>query len=253
MKSMIVFMTKEILEQVRTYKTLILMTVLLLVGISSPILAKMMPEIIGSMDIGIEIKIPTPTYRDAFAQFFESVTQIVIIVIILVFSGVVSLEKTKGTVVLMLTKKLSRTSLLLSKFIAMVILWTVGYLLSIGAFLFYTFYLFLDVQLDGVALALFCLWLFAIVILAITLLASTLATNNYIGTIGAFGGWFMLLMTPYVPGLKKITPMYLATWNNQILLGMKSLKELSWSIGIGFLLIVFLLFITIQLVKKQEI
>lgn len=253
MNSVIVFINKEIKEQLRTYKTLIVVMVLLLLGIMSPVFAKMMPDLISSMDIGFEISMPPPVYTDAFAQFFKNMTQIGIIVIILVFSGIVSLEKTKGTMILILTKRISRVSFLVSKFVSMVLLWTIGYLLSVGACLFYTLYLFPDAQLDNVWLSFFCLWLFVVLIIAITLLTSTLASNNYIGTIGAFVGWFLLLMSAYMPKVKEATPLMLSTWNLSIISGSKELDDLILPIGIGFLTILFLLFITCVLIKKQEI
>lgn len=253
MTSLMVFVDKEIKEQLRTYKTLIIITVLLLFGITSPILAKIMPELIGNMDLSYEINMPPATYLDAFGQFFNNLTQMGVIVVILVFTGSVSGEKTKGTIILMLTKRLSRKSFILSKFISMIMLFTVGYLLSVVAFLFYTTTLFKEAQLENVMLSLFCLWLFMVIIIAITILTSTLSSNNYIATMAAFGGWFLLLMTAYIPKVKEVTPLVLATWNMSILDGIKDFKDLSSPIFSGILLIIVFIGITCWILKKQEI
>jgi ABC-2 type transport system permease protein len=71
MRSYIAFTKKELLEQLRTYKCLIILSVFFILGMMSPLFAKLMPDIIGGMEIeGIQITIPEPTAVDAYTQFF---------------------------------------------------------------------------------------------------------------------------------------------------------------------------------------
>lgn len=253
MSSLIVFFVKEIREQMRTYKTLIILLVLLLFGISSPIFAKMMPEFLGKMDLDYQIIMPEPTYLDAFGQFFNNMNQMVVIVMILVFSGVISQEKNKGTLVLMLTKRISRVSFVLSKFIAMVILWTTGYVVASLVCIYYTNYVFPAADFSHLFLPLFCLWLFIVLILAITIFTSSLSSNPYLGTFGAFVGWFVLLMSSYIPKLKEFSPLLLSTNSMPILKNLKDFGDLKGSIVVAIILIITLLLLTCCIFKKQEI
>ena len=49
MRGYLAFVKKELLEQVRTYKLLILLLVFFIFGMLSPLMAKLMPEILSQM------------------------------------------------------------------------------------------------------------------------------------------------------------------------------------------------------------
>ena len=61
---LVVFIKKEIIEHWRSYRIIVLLSVLLLFGMSSPLIAKLVPVIFESIDMGIEINIPEPTFID---------------------------------------------------------------------------------------------------------------------------------------------------------------------------------------------
>ena len=66
MRGYLAFVKKELLEQVRTYKLLILFLVFFIFGMLSPLMAKLMPEILRQMPMdGITITIPDPTAIDS--------------------------------------------------------------------------------------------------------------------------------------------------------------------------------------------
>src|ERR1035437_5743953 len=138
MKMFITFTKKELLEEWRNFKILILFLVLIAFGMLSPVLAKMMPDIFSQIDVGFALTIPKPTYMDSYLQFFKNITQMGIIVVILIFSGNITGELQKGTAILMLSKGLSKLTFIVSKFISMVIIWTVGYALSATFCYYYT-------------------------------------------------------------------------------------------------------------------
>lgn len=82
MKQTILFTGKELKELWKTYKFLILCAVLLLFGMSSPLLAKLTPELFSQIDLGLgtPLQLPDATFLDAYAQFFKNMTQICLIV-----------------------------------------------------------------------------------------------------------------------------------------------------------------------------
>ena len=132
MKQTILFTGKELKELWKTYKFLILCAVLLLFGMSSPLLAKLTPELFSQIDLGLgtPLQLPDATFLDAYVQFFKNMTQICLIVLVLVLSGTIPHELKSGTAMLMLSKGLSRHGFILSKYTASLLCWSVSYALS---------------------------------------------------------------------------------------------------------------------------
>lgn len=114
MRNYSAFLKKEILEYTKTYKLLIMLMVFAFFGITNPLMAKLMPEILGSlMEDSITMILPEATAFDAWTQFFKNATQIGLSVMVIIFSSVLSSELSKGTLINMLTKGLSRTAVIL--------------------------------------------------------------------------------------------------------------------------------------------
>ncbi|MDP3720967.1 MAG: hypothetical protein Q8R09_00790, partial [Anaerolineaceae bacterium] len=95
---------KEFLEQRRTRKFLIALVVLVLFGMTSPLMAKMTPQIMtmvpgGEAFVGM---IPEPTINDAVAQYIKNITQFVIVLVLVFSMGSMSVEKDKGNAAMIL-------------------------------------------------------------------------------------------------------------------------------------------------------
>jgi ABC-2 type transport system permease protein len=220
MNGYIAFVKKELTEQRRTYKLLIMLAAFILFGMMSSLLAKLMPDIFASMDMeGMSITIPTPTWLDAYAQFFKNVTQMGIVVVLLVFSGGMSQELSKGTLTGVLAKGLPRASVVLSKFTASLMLWTVSLALSAAFNYGYTLYLFGSHSTTHLLFSLLCLWLFGALMLSVMLLTGTLFKGGYGGllaTAAVLGG---LLLLTILPGSAGWNPVTLASVNTGLLDG----------------------------------
>ena len=103
MNHFFVFLKKELLEYARTYKLLILLTVFIIFGITNPLIAKLTPDLLANfMPEGMTVTIPEPTALDSWAQFFKNTQQMGLIVLLLVFSGVLANEISKGTLISLL-------------------------------------------------------------------------------------------------------------------------------------------------------
>ena len=103
---------KEFLEQRRTKRLMIAVTILVLFGITSPLMAKMMPAVFAMIPgaEAIATIIPTPTAVDAVAQYLKNITQFGVILALLFGMGSVALEKDKGTAIMVLSKPMPRGS-----------------------------------------------------------------------------------------------------------------------------------------------
>ena len=112
-----VFARKEVREILRTWRIWVLPGILLFFAFTGPVLAKLTPEIVGALaadQLG-GLKIPTPTYLDAYAQWIKNLSQIGLFALIIIYGSIVSGESKSGTAVLVLTKPVSRTAFIIAK------------------------------------------------------------------------------------------------------------------------------------------
>ncbi len=220
MKNYLTFLKKELLEYARTYKLFILLTVFAIFGILNPLMAKLLPEILKSLmatDGGISITLAEPTAFDSWTQFFKNATQMGLIVLVIVFSGILTAELSKGTLINLLTKGLPRHAVILAKFTGMVLLWTASLLLCFGLTLVYTVYLFPDGQTTNLLFSVFCLWLFGVLLLALLMFASTLTKSNYGSLLITGAGVVLLMLMDIVPAAHLYNPLALASDNMALL------------------------------------
>jgi ABC-2 type transport system permease protein len=231
--SFFVFTQKELKEQVRTYKGAVVAIILLLFGMTSPLLAKLTPEIFKMADLGVAIKIPDPTYLDAYAQFFKNIGQMVLIILMLIYSGSVVSETTKGTTSIMLTKRLSRSSFVLSKFLSAVIVWTLSYAASAALCIVYTIYLFPSGKPQYLLLSLACMWLFGILTLAIAIFSSAVFKNFALAAVASFCIWGLTLVVSTIPKVKDYAPALIGTANTQLIGGGLSPDKLLFPVLTG--------------------
>lgn len=113
------FLKKEFKAIFKTYRFWVIPLVLVFFALMSPPSAKLTPQILAAaMPKGLSLKLPEPQMTDAFAQWFKNLSQIGILAIILLTMGIVAEEKTSGTILLIVTKPVSRANVILSKFFA---------------------------------------------------------------------------------------------------------------------------------------
>ena len=94
---MIAFFKKELTEALRTHKLTVLGLVFLLFGIMSPAAAKFLPQILASaMPEGMNFTLPEPSAMDSWAQFFKNVNQMGLIVVVILLSGMMANELSRG-------------------------------------------------------------------------------------------------------------------------------------------------------------
>ena len=136
MRSLFAFMKKEVLEQIRSGKVIILGLLFTLFGIMNPAIAKLTPWIVESMAetmaaSGMTITAVTITALDSWVQFFKNVPM-GLIAFVLLESSIFTKEYESGTLILSLTKGLDRYKVVISKTIVLALLWSVGFWLCFG-------------------------------------------------------------------------------------------------------------------------
>lgn len=221
MKAYVAFTGKEFTEFIRTYKLLIIVLVFLLFGISSPLAAKYMPELISHfMPAGMKITIAEPKALDSWMQFSKNVSQMGMFVIVILFSGMMSGEYSKGTLIHILTKGLPRRTVILAKFTAASLLWTGTYLLCFGTAYGYTlFYWRSDANIAGLGEMAAAIWLFGIFLTAVNILGSVMINNSY-GCLFFTGLLVVLLMLlNMIPKVKQYNPIQLVSGSALLISG----------------------------------
>lgn len=244
---------KEILEMVRTHRLLVMAVVLIFFGLSSPLLAKIMPEFIGWFPGGEDLLalIPTPSISDAIAQYVKNLSLFGLLLAYLMTMGAVAQEKERGTAVLMLVKPLPRAVFLLAKFAALALAFLGCMALTgLGGY-YYTMLLFGAPDLLAWVVLNLMLWLYFLVYVALTLLASTIAKSQTAAAGLGLGGIAVLGVLPSLPGLGKYLPGQLVTWGTTLF---TDPSARSWpALGVSLGLIAACLVAAWLILDRQEI
>ncbi len=208
MSGMSVLLRKELLESWRTMRLPIVAGLFLVVGLTSPLLAKFLPEIITAAtgDQIPAIPIPTPVAVDAIDQLWKNLAQFGAFAAIVLAMGSVATERDRGTAAFVLSKTVSRGTFLGAKVVGLGVVLAVCVALAVIVGWVYTAILFEPMPIAGwIALAgLAWLWLAAWA--AITFLAST-ATGSTAAAAGiGFGGLIVLSLVGAIPNAGQFLP-----------------------------------------------
>lgn len=212
---------KEMLEQGRTYRFLIVLAVFAAFGLSSPALAKFTPEMlkaIPGVPPEIMLAFPTPTLADAVGQYVKNMSQFGVLLALLVTMGVVVQEKERGTAAFFLTRPVSRPTFLLAKFAALTVAFVASLAVAALGCWYYTYFLFEPLAwgpflaLNGLMLVVF------LVYMALSLLGSTIARSNGVAVGLAFLALVLIAGIGALPSIGDYFPGRLFSWGASLAL-----------------------------------
>jgi len=231
-RAFFVFWRKELLESLRTGKLAIMLAVFALLGVLSPLLALLTPAIVGNLDLGgVVIELPEPTAMDSWAQFFKNVGQMGMLTVVIIFSGLMAGELSRGTLVNLLTKGLGRDVVIWAKFAAATVVWTLAYLLALAITAAYTaWYWGLDLHNPLAAFA--GLWLFGELLVALQILGGTLTASHY-GSLALSAGVVVALsLLSIAPASAAYNPLSLTGATLALLSGDKDAADFAWALAL---------------------
>ncbi|HET7645770.1 MAG TPA: ABC transporter permease subunit [Candidatus Limnocylindria bacterium] len=198
---------KELLEQWRTKRLLVVTIVFVMLGIGSAFLARYTAELIQAVGgVPFEIELPEPTLADAVTQFLKNLGQAGILTAILLAMGSVATEKERGTAALLLSKPASRAAYLASKLVAIATTLTIGMVLASIAGYVYTALLFEPPDAAGWAGMTALLLLSLLAYAALTFLGSTLTRSAVAAAAIGVAGMIVLAMVAAVPSIAPYLP-----------------------------------------------
>jgi ABC-2 type transport system permease protein len=248
-------LAKEFCEQWRTWKMIVFLVVFLITGITSPLLAKYTPELLRSipnMPAGLADFIPAPSMADSIAQYLKNTEQFGILLVILLTMGTMAQEKERGTAAMLLSKPVSRSAVILAKWLTGMTILLAGLLVDGLACLVYTVVLFESIPLVAFWIMNLLLFVCMGVYLSVTLMASTLASSQTIAAAGAFGGLVVLLILGSIPRVSDYMPGQLPSWGSSLVL--KADVTPAWTaLGVAVGIIALALLIACLRFEREEI
>ena len=239
MNGYIAFSKKEWLEAWRSYRLPLMLAVFLIFGMMNPLTAKLMPVLVDNfMPAGIVVNLPEPTALDSWAQFYKNVPQLGLLFTAVLFSGMLSGEYARGTLVIPLSHGLSRRAILWAKLSVSAALWAASFVLCFTVSWAYTAYFWDGDQLQHLLFAAGCLWLFGLLLIVCLLLGGCLFRSTY-GCLLFTGGFVGLqFLMGIFPQVNKYLPLRLASENLALIQEETPLSDLLAPLGVTAILLV---------------
>ncbi|MFL5647748.1 MAG: ABC transporter permease [Chloroflexota bacterium] len=203
-----VLVRKELLESWRTMRLPIVGGLFLVVGLTSPLLARFLPEIITAAagDQLPAIPIPTPVAADAADQLWKNLAQFGAFAAIVLAMGSVAGERDRGTAAFVLSKSVSRGAFLGAKVAGLGVVLAACVLVATVVGWVYTAILFEPLPVAGwIAFAVLA-WLGLSAWAAITFLASTVTGSTAAAAGIGFGALIVLSIVAAIPNVGRFLP-----------------------------------------------
>jgi len=247
------FLRKEFTEILRTWRIWVVPGLLLFFAITSPILAELTPAMLESVatgQSGVQIIVPDPTYVDAYAQWIKNLQQIVTFALLLTAGGMIAGEKASGTAILVLTKPVSRTAFVLTKFVSNAMLLVVFTALGTIACWGVTYVVFGEAPIERL-IASTAAWLaFALLMLALMTLYSAGLKSLAAGGAGIATFFALSVLSLWGPALR-YSPAGISAASGALLMGQSA--RLLWPGITSALTVVLALAGAVMVFKRQEI
>lgn len=249
------FLGKEVREVFRTWRIWVLPGIVLFFALTGPVLAKITPELLGSLmtdqQPGVVIQLPDPTYADAYLQWTKNLSQIVLFAVIIMFGGIISGEKKSGTAALVLTKPLSRLAFVIAKFVSQTLLVVVPVTLGALATWGVTYAVFAEAPFAPLAEATGAWLVLALLFVALMeLLSAVLDSQAGAAGIG-FLGYIVLSVGAIWKPMLDYTPAALTTAPTSLITG--EATSLGWPIATTLALTVLCVAGAVLVFRRREL
>ncbi len=256
MRTFFAFFRKEWLEQVRSGRLVLLIIIFVMFGIMNPAIAKLTPWLMETMAEGLEeagltVMAVTVDALTSWTQFYKNIPM-ALIVFVLLYSGSLSQELQKGTLIPVLTKGFQRWKAIIAKYGMQLIMWTICYWLCFLITYGYNAYFWDNSIVADIGVAAVLYWLFGILIISVMLLFSVTAASAGSVMLGCGATALVLYFAGLFPEVKKYTP-YKLTEGMAILTAQTQIKEYAIPVAIAILIIVVSIGAAIGVFNRKKI
>lgn len=256
MKSLFAFIKKEIMEQFRSGRLVILGILFILLGIMNPFFAKLMPWLLeilvdSNPESGMTITVSSVSAMDSWVQFFKNIP-IGLLAFVLFQSNIFTKEYQSGTLVLSLTKGLERFKVVISKMVVLIGFWTIGYWISFLITYGYNAYFWNNSVACNLIFSVVCCWVFGVLVISLMLLFSTISNSNTTVLVGTAAIVLVSYLLGWLPKIDKYLPTVL-TNGNSLIYGVVEAKSYVISLIISLVTCLICFIASIQLFNKKQL
>ena len=251
MRQFSVLLRKDFLELLRTKRILIVGIIFVVFALSSPLLAKLTPELLRSLGDQVQIIMPDATTVDSYGQFVSNVSQICVWALIVAFGGLIVRERKSGMFNNLLNNGVSRSVFVLSKVTAQLLVVSLIYVVSCLLFSFYNQVLFGEFWLADSLLSFVMMYVFLVFAISFINLFSVISKSFIMSMVLSF---FMTIVIAlfdlfefgrYLPN--HLISMSVTIFNNP------SVMDYVWpNIGITLGMSLVIVFVSIKLCRSRE-
>lgn len=256
MKPLFAFIKKEGLESVRNGKITILLILFVLFGVMNPAIAKLTPWITEMLadslaEAGMVITEVPVNALTSWTQFFKNIP-LALIVFVLLYHGIFTQEYQTGTLILVLTKGLSRRKVVLAKSALMLLLWTLCYWLCFGITYGYNSYFWDNSIADNLLAAGAYWWLFGIWTVCLVVFFSTISSTAAGVLLKTGGSVLASYLIGFLPKISKFVPTALIK-SSSLLAGAETADSYPEAITVTILFCAACLAIGILIMDKKQL
>ena len=241
MNGYIAFMKKEFTENMKNYRF-----------IMSAFFAKFMPEILSALAADMEMT-SEPVALDAWKQFYKNISGVGFSAFIILFGSCLSNEYSKGTLVLMVTKGLSRKAVILAKYTVAAALMTISYWIGYAATYGYTALLWNDNHLSNVAFAAVSLWIVGFLYLSILMIGCVIFRQTFTSILFTGGIVAIISLLGMIEPIAKFNPFILTSKNIDLISGEAVSAEFMIPAVISIALSILGVLFAIRLFNKKQL
>ena len=162
-------------------------------------------------------------------------------------------EYSKGTLILMVTKGLSRKAVILAKYTVAAVLMTISYWIGYAAAYGYTVFLWNDTNLSNVALAAVSLWIVGFLYLSILMIGCVIFKQTFTSILFTGGIVALISLLGMIEPIAKFNPFILTSKNVDLISGEVIPTEFMIPAFISVILSLFGLLTAIRLFNKKQL
>lgn len=228
MRQLVTFVKKEFTAELRSGAILIIGILSVLFGVMNPAVAKLTPWLIEMMsdslaDSGITVGEVTVSAMDSWVQFYKNIPM-GLIAFVLIEGGIFTKEFRTGTLILSLTKGLSRYKVIASKGLVLSVLWSLFYWICFAITYLYNDFYWDNSVAQSLLPSAMTFWIFGMWVISLMIFFSTLCSSSSGVLIGTGGVSFALYLVGAIPKVGNYLPTML-TDSVALIYGTKAVGE----------------------------
>ncbi len=256
MRSLLAFMKKEWMEQIRCGRLIILGILFVLLGIMNPAAAKLTPWLLEIMadslaESGITVTEVTVSALDSWTQFFKNLP-LGLIAFVLLQSSIFTKEYDTGTLMLVFTKGFNRMKALAAKASMLLLFWSAGYWLCFGITYCYNAYFWDNSTAHSLMPAAACWWVFGLWVITLCVLFSVQAKSNLSVLAGTGSIVLLFFLLGMFPQCREYVPTAL-TDGASLIYGARTMQVYLFPLILTVILCIFCLAISIPLFHTKKL